>query len=374
MKSIQIINVRWFNATAWYGAYIARLLQHAGHQTLVLGLANTESFDKAQAWGLSPRALKLNTNSPWGIIQLFFQLKKIIKEFQPDIVNCHRGEAFVLLGILRKMFEGTPYAFGLVRTRGDQRLPKNNLPNRYLHQKVADALIATNSVMTRHFTEKLGVPAQKIHCLLGGVDREKFAFTAAGRTAVRQEFGYTEKNCVVGLLGRFDLVKGQKETIEAVSYLYHKKDLRNIRLCLLGFHSATPQSTVEEWIRAANIEEITQISGKRQDVASCISALDVGVISSLWSETIARAALEIMSCGRALISTNVGVMPDLLPQEALFAPNDVPALAEKLAEAVQDAAWRKKLEAHSAERMQDLGGEDFLAQTLAVYAAVAPKR
>ena len=58
-----------------------------------------------------------------------------------------------------------------------------------------------------------------------------------------------------------------------------------------------------------------------------LRALDVGVVASLWSETIARAALEIMACGRPLVSTSVGVMPDLLPASALVAPGDVDALA-----------------------------------------------
>ena len=69
------------------------------------------------------------------------------------------------------------------------------------------------------------------------------------------------------------------------------------------------------------------ITGKVPDVTACLSALDVGVVASLWSETIARAALEIMACGRPLVSTSVGVMPDLLPASALVAPGDVDALA-----------------------------------------------
>ena len=64
MRTIQVVNVRFFNATAWYGFYLARLLREAGHETLVVGLPGTESFGVAEAWGLSPIPMGLNTNNP----------------------------------------------------------------------------------------------------------------------------------------------------------------------------------------------------------------------------------------------------------------------------------------------------------------------
>ena len=92
-------------------------------------------------------------------------MRRLVKDFRPDVVNCHRGESFLFWGALK---EAGGYA--LVRTRGDQRLPKGNWPNRMLHTKVADAVIATNSVMARYFAGPMGVPPQRLHTILGGVD------------------------------------------------------------------------------------------------------------------------------------------------------------------------------------------------------------
>ena len=39
IRSIQVVNVRWYNATAWYGVTLAHALQTAGHPTLVAGLS-----------------------------------------------------------------------------------------------------------------------------------------------------------------------------------------------------------------------------------------------------------------------------------------------------------------------------------------------
>ena len=122
------------------------------------------------------------------------------------------------------------------------------------------------------------------------------------------------------------------------------------------------------------MENNVTITGKVPDVAACLSALDVGVVASLWSETIARAALEIMACDRPLVSTSVGVMPDLLPASALVPPGDVDALADVLRRAATDAAWCRELAAACSERIATLGDADFLNRTLAVYADACSRR
>ena len=291
-RSIQVVNVRWFNATAWYGLELARLLNAAGHESRVVALADTETFAKAEEMGLRPLAMPLNAKNPLEFPGLIRDMGRLVREFRPDVVNCHRGESFLFWGLLKGMG-----GYALVRTRGDQRLPKGNLPNRILHTRVADAVVATNSVMARHFAEKMRVPAERLHMILGGVDTERFRFEPEGRAEVRARYGFTDDECVVGLLGRFDLVKGQRETIAALAKLVGE-GVRNIRLLLLGFSTATLQEEVEAWIREAGMERYVTITGKVPDVTACLSALDVGVVASLWSETIARAALEIMACGR----------------------------------------------------------------------------
>ena len=370
LRTLQVVNVRWFNATAWYGMELARLLNKAGHPTLTLGLEGTASFARAQAMGLDPIGLPLNTCNPLRTAQLARSIQKIVRDFRPDIVNCHRGEAFWLWGLLKGQAPG----YALVRTRGDQRLPRNSLVNRRLHQHTAEAVISTNSVMARHFINELHVPAAQVHTILGGVDTGVFRFSEERRQAVRTAYGYKADDQVVGLLGRFDRVKGQKELIHAVASLRRQGNQR-LRLLLIGFTTATTQDEVESWIKDAGIADITRITGKVSDVVGHLCALDVGVIASLWSETIARAALEIMACARPLVSTSVGVMPDLLPAEALCPPADEQALARLLQHALDSQTFRERLVHASSLTMRELDSSHFLQKTLAVYdAALALRR
>lgn len=125
MRTLQVVNVRWYNATAWYGVTLARILSEAGHPSLVVGLADTAPLREAARMGLECAELALNHTTPLRFPGLIRGMTTLLEQFRPDVVNCHRGESFLLWALLKRRFN-----FALVRTRGDQRPPKNNFPNR----------------------------------------------------------------------------------------------------------------------------------------------------------------------------------------------------------------------------------------------------
>lgn len=360
-----MVNVRWLNATAWYGLYLSRLLKEAGHPVMVLGLPGTKSFACAEEWGLEPVGLPLTSGNPFTVASLYFKLRSLVREFQPDIVNCHRGESFALWGMLKKF--GAPFA--LVRTRGDQRPPKNSAGNRYLHAKAADALIATNSRIASFLVDGLGVNPGKVFTILGGVDKKTFYPDPATGLAVRRKLGFMESDFVVGILGRLDPVKGHEILINALGRLRREQQGRfNIRFLCVGADANLKSSDIRNMLRNQGLEDRSIITGRVKNVRACINCMDLGVLASVSSEAIARAALEIMACGKPLLSTDVGVMPDLLPEYALVPPDDYKSMAKAL-----EAAWLNpdvyaRLGAAAARAVAGLDGDGFLKATLEAYA------
>lgn len=312
MKILHVINVRWFNATAWYALTLAKLQKQHNHDVQIITIKDTDTDIKAKALGFTPLYINLTSANPFTILYSLYEVRSFISSFQPDIINCHRGESFILFSLL-SLF----YPFALVRTRGDQRLPKKSWINALLHKRCADAIISTNSKMTGVLESSFGLEKKSVYTILGGVDTRTFQFSLEGRNRVRSMYGIEENECLLGVVGRLDWVKGQKEMIEALARLLAKYK-RKVKLLLIGFTAGISQEVVEEWIREHEMEKQIFITGKCDVVADYISALDIAVLSSLGSETIARAGLEIMSCGIPLLSTDVGVMPDILPRELLI--------------------------------------------------------
>ena len=360
LRILQVVNVRWFNATAWYGLRLSRLLQDAGHDVRVICLEGTACFHEAQKMGIDPIPLDINSLHPLRLVKGLRKLIELLRDFSPDIVNCHRGEGFVFLALLKKL--GFPFA--LVRTRGDQRPPQKSFINHYLHNSVSDALIVTNSPMRDRFIHTFSTPLEHVHTVLGGVDTKKFTYSKAGRARVRQELGITEKEQVVGLLGRFDTVKGHATLIQAASLL--KDRFPHIRLMLAGTDSALTHEELRTMAEEACLKN-TLFPGKCADVPACISAMDIGVVASIGSETIARVALEMMSCGIPLIGTTVGVMPDLLPQWALVPPEHPADLASCLAKVLESEQQKELLLRWNKDMLATVSDESFLTKTLHVY-------
>lgn len=368
LRIVQVVNVRWLNATAWYGLFLARILRDAGHDVRVIGLGGTDSFAKAAAWGLNPIDCPFNSSNPIRIAEAYGKIRRLVREFAPHIVNCHRGEGFILWSMVKSAYSGIPFA--LIRTRGDQRLPRGGIINRYLHTDAADAVIATSSSIAKSMDSILHVPAARVYTVHGGVDTGTFYPDPEGRAKMRASLGLGAGHTAVGLVGRFDAVKGQKELIHAFARMREKmgEKAAGARLVLAGF--ATPSTSadaVKGWAGAANVAEAVIYPGRCDDVRGLMNALDVGVVASLGSETIARVALEIMACGVPLIGTRVGVMPDLLQTDALVPPGDEEALAGALCRFMADASYGPELCHVQGERMKSLSEKEFYAQTMRVY-------
>ena len=102
-RSIQVVNVRWFNATAWYGLELARLLNAAGHESRVVALAGTETFAKAEEMGLRPLSMPLNAKNPLEFPGLIRDMGRLVRGFRPGCGELHRGESFLFWGLLKGM-------------------------------------------------------------------------------------------------------------------------------------------------------------------------------------------------------------------------------------------------------------------------------
>lgn len=366
MRILQVNNVHWFNATSWYALNLSRLLADAGHEVLVLGQAGSDSERKARDMGLEVRSLPLGSVNPVVWPGLLADLHGLLRDFRPQVVNCHRGEGFVLFGLLKALGHG----FGLVRTRGDQRLPKANWPNRWLHTRMADAVIATNSAMAGHLRTLLGVPDSRLHVIRGGVDTTRFAFDPQGRARVRQEFGLTDEHCALGIVGRLDPVKGHLPLLQALALA--RRDLppdqgERLRLLCLGFPESISEAQLRGWAADLGLGDCLVYTGRRQDVPACLSAMDIGVAPSVGSEAIARAVLELMACGRPVVGSSVGVQPDLLGDEARFPVGDVDAMARVLRRAVLEPGFREALLRRQAPVLAECTLEAFGRKTVAVY-------
>lgn len=373
MRTIQIINCKWYNATFWYALYLTKILNEHGHESILVTIPNSLGIQKLEELGIDYTELPLNSFSPADIYASYRGFSKLCREFRPGIVNCHRGEAFYLFSFLKKV-----YGYELIRTRGDQRKPSENFINKFLHNSVADAIITTNSDMSEYFHKNLHVPENKIHTILGGVDTKKFFPQKENQNAFKIRYGFKEDDVLLGIIGRLDAIKGFHETILA----FHKaagqseSACKNLHLLVAGLDCDFTIEDLKDFCKEHGIsQEHIHFYSYLADMNAFMNMLDVGVVASLGSETIARVAFELIACHTPIIGSRIGVMPDILENEYLFNAGQVFEMTGLFIKCL-DKGYRERLlrsclnNFYGKNTETSLYGwslEDFYQKTIQVY-------
>ncbi len=317
MNVLHIINVRWFNATAWYALSLADVSNKNGENHSILSIPNAPVLKEATKKGIANYTFDFNSSNPIKIFKTIISFEKFIKRNNVDIIIAHRGEFFWYL-CLRRLFSFKPHY--LIRVRGDDRPPTSDLISRYFYKKLTNMIIVTASIIKKTFIDNLRLTSDKVVVIHGGVDQEIFYQDIDKRDIIRKEFNYTKDDCVVSVIGRFDPVKGHAIFFQAMGMLY-KVD-KNLKLLLVGFPESISNDEIMDMAKQNGVDKITIITGRRDDIPAIINAIDIGVISSINSEKIARVAFEIIATEKRIMSSNIGVLQDIIPVENIYSYND----------------------------------------------------
>ncbi len=108
-----------------------------------------------------------------------------------------------------------------------------------------------------------------------------------------------------------------------------------------------------------------------EELAALRAGAAVAVVPSRYAEILPLAALEAMAAGLPVVAARAGGLAEAVPEEGLYAPGDVAALAGRLQALWGDAAAGERALARARERW----APDVIAAGLReVYAATSPTR
>ncbi len=204
----------------------------------------------------------------------------------------------------------------------------------------ADRLIAVSRQLAAGL-EELGVSRERIDVIPTGVNVE--LFHPRPRQAARDALP-TLPPCrrLAVYVGRLEVEKGVLDLLSAFAALP-----ASMGLAIIGDGAA--RGAVEA--RARALGSRVEVLGNRplEEIPRWLAAADVLVLPS-WAEGTPNVILEALACGRRVVATNVGGIPDVITDDrlgALVSPRDVGGLRAALetaldadydAEAVRAAA------------------------------------
>ena len=189
----------------------------------------------------------------------------------------------------------------------------------------ADAVVVP-SWATLDLARRLGYRMQRAVVIHNGVDVRD----TAGRRGTK-----------IGMLTSLEPVKGIDVFLEAAR-LVHQDD-PDARFVIFGTGSLLTR--LQEQARGLDLGDVVTFAG-RVPASTALTDLRVLVATSHF-ETSSLAVLEAMGAGVAVVTTRVGGLPELAPEEAMLMvpPNDPPAVAAAIRRAVvDDEAGRARVE------------------------------
>lgn len=306
----------------WAIAYSAAL-KARGHQIFFLTVPGSQTFTKAREAGLETVEGIDLSEKKLIFLKNLFKLGKVLKDLKPDVVMAHWGPDHLAWGwSLRKT------RIPLMRVRSHSPLaPNRHFVSRWLHRRTA-LFVVGNRMQARQYVEGLEIPAEKVVPVPFGINLTKHPLddklsAAPGNWAMR-----------LLQLGRFSPVKGHRFLIEALGKL--KSELPPFRLTIAGYEAELKAADIKRWREEAGLWERVEIFANLPDVKPLIAASDLGVVASTGSEAVARVALEFMAAGKPVISSNVGILPELVEENTgwLFEPGNVESFGAAIKKAL----------------------------------------
>jgi glycosyltransferase involved in cell wall biosynthesis len=162
-------------------------------------------------------------------------------------------------------------------------------------------------------------------------------FHPGDRLEARKKLGVHPEAKAVVYIGRLDVKKGLRELVQAATSLHLQSP--DLHVYLVG--EGPDRGLIEHAISAANATDyIHPLSAcTPDDVAVWMTAADLVTLPS-YMEGCPNVVLEALACGRPVVATRVGGIPEIMNEDCgrLIPPGDSAALANALA-SVLEIKW-----------------------------------
>lgn len=301
---------------------------------------------------------------PWRDWRALQSLRRIIRDYRPDVVHTHSAKGGVL-GRRAAFSERVP---AIVHTvHGAPFHPYQSSISRNLFRicetqaaQWCDRLISVADAMTDLLVKAGVAEHEKFVTIYSGMNVEPFLDADAHRDATRAALGIEPHHIVIGKIARLFNLKGHDDLITAAPKLISA--CPNVRLLLVG--DGTLRHSLQKRIEQIGMEKHFIFTGlvPPSEVPRMIGAMDALVHTS-YREGLARALPQALIAGRPVVSYDVdGAREVTINGETgyLVPPGDTVQLTRRLIQLASDQAGRMRMGATGRDRFT----ERFRHQTM----------
>ncbi|HET9371240.1 MAG TPA: glycosyltransferase family 4 protein [Vicinamibacterales bacterium] len=333
-------------------------LSELGHTAVLVGHDNGELKRRAQEGlrfiGFSPRS-EFDVHAGW-------QLAKIFADVQPEVVHAHDPMAIALAAMALQMKSGLARRPLFVAARRVDFHLKQHAFSKWKHGKI-DVFIAASRAIAS-ILEADGIPADRIAVVHDGVNVglvDKQPVVDAHGT-----FWLPHGAPIVGNVAALAPHKGQRHLVAAAARVVREEP--DTRFLILG--EGELRDALTRQIKDLGLERHVLLGGFRGDVLGLMKSFDLFAMSSV-TEGLGSSVLEAMACGRAVVGTRAGGIPESVVDGEtglLVPPQDDAAMAAAIVTLLREPSQRAAFGAAGRDRViKEFSTEAMTLNTLRTY-------
>jgi teichuronic acid biosynthesis glycosyltransferase TuaC len=262
------------------------------------------------------------------------QLLEPVRAFKPDVIF----SIFLYPDAYAALRIGEQLSVPLVAMGigSDIHSIRDSISAMYTRKVLREAdFLVTVSEDLRQTALAMGASPERSRSVINGCDLS--AFRVMDRAEARRILKLDRGAPTVVYIGRMDVKKGLRELVEASTKVHARRP--NLQVYLVGEGADRPQvrNAIAAHGAGAYIHDLPACPPDQ--VALWMAAADLVTLPS-YMEGCPNVVMEALACGRPVVATTVGGIPEIMSNECgrLIPPHDSAALAEAL-NTVLDRPW-----------------------------------
>ncbi|HSN48210.1 MAG TPA: glycosyltransferase family 4 protein [Flavobacterium sp.] len=331
-------------------------LTNLGVNNIVFGVENSQLQKQCESKSISftrAKTGKLNK------LANYSYLKTIVKELQPDLIHLHTSDSLTVFTI-------SDLIFGLkvktVFSKKGMGVSGSFLSKfKYNYSGVNSIFCVSRSVekdFSKILYEKNKFKTTVIHdCVSLDIVNPKEILD------LREKFNINKDCYIIGNIANHTRAKDLDTFINVVEYVVNKLGRKDVVFLQIGEFSKLTGNLVEI-VKEKKLENSIVFAGKIENASSLNTQFDVFLMTS-QREGGPTSVLEAMLIGVPIVSTNVGVVPDVIENgsNGFIAPiKDYKDLATKIDLLLSDKNLQRKFILESRSKIE----KEFIVSKIAI--------
>ena len=278
------------------------------------------------------------------------EIRKIIREFDPDIVHTHSAFS----GKLAAFLSGVKCRFYTRHSAFPQPKKLTTFPgkqiNGLINNTLATDIVAVAQAAMDNLTET-GVSPKKVTVIINGVE-EMRRTTSEEQAELKKSLGIGDNTFVCGISARLEEYKGHSYLLPTIKAVAEKHP--DVVCLIIG--SGTCEESLKKQAEELGITDNVRFTGFVNDVAPYYNIMDLNLNCSIGTETSSLALSEGMSLSVPAIATTYGGNPYMITDGVngfLVPERDSLAMAEKILLLIRDRELLESL-SQGARKMYEL--------------------